>query len=349
MEAELHSAIARHDWVAARRLSEDLIVTGSPEQRVGYYVHAANVAEKTRDYVRERDCALRAHELVVRWWRAASERRAVAPPPRALCFFVANTLHLATEPARALEVLDLYADDGSDRAWTSMRSRLRFASQAAARLEATQVAIIPAGQSCIPENLPKRWGMGRHVVDGPMAGGLFYGDGPAKAMETGFVSFLDPGAYRIVKSQDGLDVPTLPAYDAVLNHEIGSYWTEDGLSRLLALYSRRIADLETLGTRPLIFFTAARYPLDFARLFEAIRTFANGRPFRHLIADYSAAGDASRAVSDNAQRVIFSPLPREDYVWHADFNSEEGLAFERPIAEALEMLAIELASELTPA
>jgi hypothetical protein len=176
------------------------------------------------------------------------------------------------------------------------------------------------------------------LVEGPFTAATFHKDSSALALEDKFQIFLSPERFKITSTPAGLSAITIPAYRAYLNHQAGPYWINGSTTRVGDLYKTRIeAFIQALRTRRNVLVYTHRSPANLKRLIRAIDALTPSARYRLLILNYFDTKRFESECDDPRVRIVHTPMPREDYIWHqaADYNTAEGLAFEQPIAEAI--------------
>lgn len=326
------AALGAHELDEARALGDSLLAGSTGVDRAWKLYIRANLARHMSDDELAATLCREGCELLL-------DLAAHLPLAPSLCIGMAQQTNLAGLSRLAREVLDLSAGSEESRAetWIGLRMRLTAAIEIEDALATTNCLIVPIGQECLPYDLGLRWGFSGRLIGGPFTAGVFFGDGPLTAMREDFKAFVDASAYKVVTTPSGEQTPQISKYGAVLNHQRGPFWLADDLKETRALYARRIKTFEESMAHDRVLFAMDRlYPADVAGLLSELERRRGGRPFK-VFALRSDHGDPAGEPNDPRIVNLSHGRPGGTYVWWKPecYNSDQGLAYERPIAEAL--------------
>ncbi|HEX3431265.1 MAG TPA: hypothetical protein VHT03_10295 [Rhizomicrobium sp.] len=254
-----------------------------------------------------------------------------------------TTLERAGEIQLAYRLVKPKPEVAEETTRSIINERLQGALENEAKCSSSPCKVIGLGQDCMAADLGTKWGFGSLLVDGPFIAGVFSRNGSATALEDGLIGFVECSYHKLTRTPSGLNALTIPKYHAFLNHEVGPYWIDRSTDRIVGLYARRVAAFrEALAKSPVLFVFSQTREADPDRLAQALDQFSPGANFRILVVDHSEDSAFAKEFRDGRVSYMASRKPRADYVWHVPscYNTPEGLAFERPIAQSL-MAALE--------
>ena len=333
-----HAAVAGYDWgralTPARTLADE--VTG--HDRIDKLRELSNIERHLGDW----DAARASMQAA--WHHAQSQGLAMHGGQVMHFAAAADVLGLNDLTAAALTHLPAHVETPWNTA--IMQRRVDAAQATRIRLRGKQVRILPLGQECLPFNILMKWGFFEFGVDGPFTAGVFPRDCVQLALEDKFAAFLDPEAYRTMRTPQGLDAPLIQRYGCLLNHECGPYYCADGLAETVRLYTTRTqaAQAALTGTAQILFMIERTRFTDLPALLETLfRLYADRHPRVFVLDDGNSEPDET-PIDDPRVTILPAPRPSEAYVWHRQdhYSTEEGYAYESPMAAALEKLVAEL-------
>ena len=309
----------QYDWLAAERLCEEH--RSDREGRAWNAYWGTHVAYNKAD------------ESGRRSWgdRLIAAVREMQKPPRKLLYAAAIQIHLQDRMSDALELLAAIPI-GEDGSADVLRRRVNYALKLRSRLDRAdpQVGILSVGQACMGHNIAIRCGLSDRVIDGPFAAGVFRA--PSVALDENFEKLLSPGAYVYAKTLNSLKTITIPAYKAILNHEIGPFWLSNGAERVTSLYRQRVANLKAIVARPTLLILEQRAPINVDELLRSLDKHFTNRIRMLILHTYGE----SPASTDPRVRVLKAKLDASVQWWLPEvYNSPAGEAYERPIADAI--------------
>lgn len=317
---QAHEAREQRAWQRMAKLCSRQ--TFGPGANVSLLISMSTARQGMAQFARSREALLRAAKVVIAHPEATQHA----------VYSLAVQLNLAGANAAARRVL------------AKLRERGEAAEILARRLQAatppvnSDIAVVAIGQNCMTDTLCPRWGMGAQIVRGPFTAGAFPLNSAAKALLDDFRAFADPAAYRVTKTPSGLEAPTVKAYGAYLNHQIGPYWMGNGMARVISLYEKRIAlFLRTLAERRCLLVFTQTSSADVPLMVRAVERLAPR--FRILVIDYRREADA-QASDDARVSYLRAAMPNPDYVWNlaTHFDTPDGFAFEAAIAQSISSL-----------
>ena len=173
-----------------------------------------------------------------RWWgdRLLDAIREIETPSTKLLYAAATQLHLQNRMHAALGLLDLIPNGDEPRA-DVLRRRVEYALRIRALHNMSgwqdHPSILAVGHACMGHNMATRWGFAEPLVDGPFAKAVFRA--PNVALDEKFERLISPDAYVYAPTKSSPNTITIPAYKAMLHHEVGPYWLDDGAALVTLL------------------------------------------------------------------------------------------------------------------
>ncbi len=221
----------------------------------------------------------------------------------------------------------------------NMNLRLRMALENATANK--RLTIVPLGQNCIPGDLLKRWGHGRHVVDGPFNSGIYRGDSPLLAIEGDFKAFRDFENLQLSNTAGGVLSATLPKYRIFFNHETGPFWLERECRRLRNLYAARIARFrEAVGGGKVLFVFTRSSKVNLEHVWDVVKNISPSPESRLLVLDFLKTEDAPSLTKDPRVTIINTAFPdyQPKYTWYISpcFNSPAGFQWEKGLMQQIQ-------------
>jgi hypothetical protein len=239
-----------------------------------------------------------------------------------------------------LRALDAIPPHSSPR-FAAMVDNLKSAGSA-------PIEFISLGTNCLPWPLPNRWGLrpspglARHEL--PFNLGLQTARSCLAMLEDRLANLANPAEYMLTPGPyAGVQIAMHKSYRFMFNHEIGPRWTANGCENLVARYRERVANFfryAVSGSRVYVLYLP--WPLDVAPIERHLAELSEDEDYRLLVIDTCVAGQepTSRDPRTLWRKVT---LPPGDYVWHVNFDTSEGVAFESAIHDALRDAARQLA------
>ena len=325
-QAAFEQALQDNDWDRAHLLCASL--RESTELHLEYALWAARIQRAARNDQARCEGLCEIMSLI-------SDRRSI---DWRILSEVVTEIEMAGRIEDAANIMKRFPEvEAGTKMRDAMEQRLDVAKRLQKIVEGTRHAVIALGQQCMAHDILTRWGIGTHLIEGPFVAGVFSHDAAATAIEDRFVHFFDAQSYKIVKTLNGVQAITIPAYRALLNHETGPYWLTDP-TKVEKLYRNRAeAFTNALQIRSNVLVFTQTNTAEIGRLLRSIESFTRGSSYHLVLVDCSHTSEFGYYESNPRVTFVRSPVPREDYVWYEPlhYNTPEGLAFERPIAEAI--------------
>jgi hypothetical protein len=259
-------------------------------------------------------------------------------------FGTENWLNLARELQsdgllrEAYHATSYIAADERPPASNVMIDRLKAAFAVEEEFSSSNVNIVSLGQSCIPDDIVKRWGFGRLYIDGPFSAGVFFGEGVSRAIEEDFSKYNMLSSFQIDNTASGFASASLPAYHTLFNHEVGEDWIDNDLARLRNLYAQKISNFRSItASRACVFVFSQHSNIDAGRLQNAIDRMAPARK-RLLILDFCSTSVDKNNWPEWVHYVPCSfPYGTQESVWFLPeyFDSDIGFSFEGSLAASI--------------
>jgi hypothetical protein len=287
----------------------------------------------------ESECAC--NQIEKAWASAPSLGRSLSDPRLLQCATLAEMVGLVEISYEAISSMHAATVDPFSSA--IMAERLRQAHEYAQALSGRRTRVVPLGEQCLPYSILMRWGFREFSVESPFIAGVFTGAGPALALEDDFGGFCAAEHYKVIRSPEGKEMPTIPRYRASLNHEIGPYFCGGSKEPLVLLYRRRVANFRAAmqAGGPVVLLIERTALADIPCVMAAATAAYPHVNLRFLVFDYEEderePDDEVAACQDPRLSVLSTPQPCKEYIWHHPEwqNTEIGLAWEAPMAAAL--------------
>jgi hypothetical protein len=212
------------------------------------------------------------------------------------------------------------------------------------------IEFISLGSNGVPWIIPNRWGlrrapgMTRHEL--PFNLGLQTPHSCLAMLADRLANLANPAEYVLTPGQHaGVEVAMHKSYRFMFNHEIGPHWTANAYENLVTRYRERVANFFRYAVSgPRVYVLYLPWPLDVAAVERNLAEMAEDEDYRLLVIDTCIAGQepTSRDPRTLWRKVA---LPPGDYVWHVNYDTREGVAFESSVHDALRDSARQLASQ----
>lgn len=233
-------------------------------------------------------------------------------------------------------------DPSVNLALSAMNRRLDVRRRMAAE-GAPAASLITLGLNCMPWNVPCRWGLRRQAdfIDllTPFAQVAHTLALMISMLRDDFKDYCAEETLTWVTTKGGHQTPLRRDAQASWNHNLGSYWVEDGFARLRQMMAVQIANFRAACRRDNAVFIMtkalsdfpARPPLEFLETLNQALERHTGQRRNRLVLLNKQAETASQHWVDDWTLIVNCPFPSASYVWYDDeaADTDEGFAYEQ--------------------